>query len=639
MYALVTAIIAKDFWKSFRNFLRQLPVVNIWQNYNTARKIREYEKIIAEYVQKAENAKKKKIRDKFEAFANIYCQKLDELKSKHQIFKGYQAVFESGFQFILQIMIVFSKAKTMTKQDENTNCEIDCEANNTSSNSNDTENDWRWSIVDYDTTLISTVSHIDDWVWLSLSLSFLSMSATFSSLLLELPFQIGTKVYTPVRSLPQLFKLMAPMTLSLAVRLWYFIWALTLHTWEFAKYFIPVLLLVLLALASTYVIVRLWYMNQKLTQQMKEEAFLAIFTTAFLPCIQLFATSYTSSFLEMGNVLWWTVVFVHCSVAIMLTASIDWTMANMVFFILFLDFNVTSMIEQTNQIFVFKHAIDTNSRGSPLPLYKRSTMKNVVIPGEGLTWLSYAASKKHAMRFEKYLTKKEEIDCEVRIVMLCYGGCQLPDDTDFNKVGSIQSKRNQNTIEKIEKLEKTGNELKEFDCKTASEVALQQAQKLWGGMIDKDPFYRKSAFMISCQLKDVPSIEFFMSDLPEYFDFNLQLDYNLRDHKKRSGFILACQKIEDFDEDPQEETHLEIAEQDSNEVSDDSIERDDQGSNDQDDEDIEARKKVVKLFLEHAELLSIKLNCKDDQGKSGFDYIPEDWIEEFRTDYPQHFQS
>ena len=154
-------------------------------------------------------------------------------------------------------------------------------------------------------------------------------------------------------------------------------------------------------------------------------------------------------------------------------------------------------------------------------------------------------------------------------------------------------------------------------------------------MIDKDPFYRKSAFMISCQLKDVPSIKFFLSDLFDSFD----LDYNLRDHKKRSGLILACQKIENFDEDPQEETHLEIAEQDSNEVSDDSIERDDQGSNDQDDEDIEPRKKVVKLFLEHAERLRIKLNCKDDQGNSGFDYLPEDWIEEFRTEYPQHFQS
>mgnify|MGYP006903696034 FL=1 len=118
MYALVTAIITKDFCKSFGNFLRQLPVVNIWQNYKTARKIREYEKIIAEYVQKAENTKKRKIRDKFEAFANIYCQKLDELKSKHQIFKGYQAVFESGFQFILQIMIAISKTKTMSEEGE-----------------------------------------------------------------------------------------------------------------------------------------------------------------------------------------------------------------------------------------------------------------------------------------------------------------------------------------------------------------------------------------------------------------------------------------------------------------------------------------------------------------------------------------
>ena len=114
MYALVTAIIAKDCMTFLCNFLRQLPVVNIWQNYKIARKIREYEKIIAGYLNKAKMTRKRKIRDKFEAFANLYSQKLDELKSKHQIFKGYQAVFESGFQFILQIMIVFSKAKAKT---------------------------------------------------------------------------------------------------------------------------------------------------------------------------------------------------------------------------------------------------------------------------------------------------------------------------------------------------------------------------------------------------------------------------------------------------------------------------------------------------------------------------------------------
>ena len=126
MYALVTAIIAKDIMIFFWNFLRQLPVVNIWQNYKTARKIREYEKIIAGYLQKAKVARKKKIRDKFEAFANLYKQKLDELKSKHQIFKGYQAVFESGFQFILQFMAAFSKAKTMNLEVED--CDADgCE--------------------------------------------------------------------------------------------------------------------------------------------------------------------------------------------------------------------------------------------------------------------------------------------------------------------------------------------------------------------------------------------------------------------------------------------------------------------------------------------------------------------------------
>ena len=49
--------------------------------------------------------KKKKLREKFEAIAWAYSQELDQMKSKHQIFKGYQAVFESGLQFILQLTI------------------------------------------------------------------------------------------------------------------------------------------------------------------------------------------------------------------------------------------------------------------------------------------------------------------------------------------------------------------------------------------------------------------------------------------------------------------------------------------------------------------------------------------------------
>ena len=97
-----------------------------------------------------------------------------------------------------------------------------------------------------------------------------------------------------------------------------------------------------------------------------------------------------------------------------------------------------------------------------------------------------------------------------------------------------------------------------------------------------------------------------MSNLPAEF-FGFGLDYNLRDHKKRSEFILACQEIEDFDEDP------------------DLI-------------DFEPKFKVAKLILKHAERLKIKLNHKDDQGNSGFDYLPEDWIEYFRTKYTQHFQ-
>ena len=172
---------------------------------------------------------------------------------------------------------------------------------------------------------------------------------------------------------------------------------------------------------------------------------------------------------------------------------------------------------------------------------------------------------------------------------------------------------------KIERLEQTANYLQEdIGEQNVSALASQQAQKLWDDLIDSDPFYNKSAFMISCQLKDVPSVRFFMTELPSVFD----LDYNLQDHKKRSGFILACQEIEDLNDDP---NHLQMQQ-------DNQDDQDNQG-----DENIEPRKKLMTLFLEHAKRLDIDLTCRDDTGRSGFDYLPEDWIEEFRTDYPEHF--
>ena len=539
------------------------------------------------------------------------------------------------------------------------------------------------------------MSHFDAWVWVSLSLSFLSMSATFSSLMLELPFQIGTTVYTPIRSLCQLIKLMVPMTLSLAIRLWYIIWVLTIYEWEFSKYLIPGVLAGLLILSSFCM---LWAgKSRTLDQEMKEEAVLAAFTSAFLPCVQVFGFY---SFTNFGNLLWFCLLAFHFGVAFFANISEGTTFDLLSYFFTFifafianyLNIHVSNITQQTNNVYVFKDAIDSNddeflessTKFSPECMRYDSLgqheMKNTIIPGEGLASLAYAASKKHTKGLKelllKNIAKKGIFGCLSEVCC-----CFQPDhfNIEMNKVGSVQSKRNHSTIQKIEKLEQTGIDLQEFNDKTESEIVLQHAQKLWDAMIDSDPFYNKSAFMISCQLKDVLSIEYFMNEIrADVFD----LDYNLRDHKKRSAFILACQEIEYFDEEPQEETHHEIEdeeEEDPNEETrlemghepneevgncctnainrikqmfhnestandDEDNDQDDEGNdqededNDQDDEDIEPRKKVVKLFLEHAERLKIKLDYKDDQGKSGFHYLPEDWIEEFRTDYPEHFQ-
>ena len=102
------------------------------------------------------------------------------MKSEHQIFQGYQAVFESGFQYILQLLQFMVAFK------------------------------------DNEDKGITALAKVNPWVWVSTSLSFMSMSATFTSLLLELPIQVKTEVHTLLRGLPQLLKLLVPMTIALA---------------------------------------------------------------------------------------------------------------------------------------------------------------------------------------------------------------------------------------------------------------------------------------------------------------------------------------------------------------------------------------------------------------------------------------
>ena len=184
MYSIVTAIntyLSKGKSESCKiflgNFWRQLPVLNIWQNYKMLQTIKVNEQLIAGYYKRAETAKTKSIQHKFEAIAQLHSRKLEEMKSEHQIFQGYQAVFESGFQYILQFMVAFK---------------------------------------DNEDKGITALAKVNPWVWVSTSLSFMSMSATFTSLLLELPIQVKTEVHTLLRGLPQLLKLLVPMTIALA---------------------------------------------------------------------------------------------------------------------------------------------------------------------------------------------------------------------------------------------------------------------------------------------------------------------------------------------------------------------------------------------------------------------------------------
>ena len=93
---------------------------------------------------------------------------------------------------------------------------------------------------------------------------------------------------------------------------------------------------------------------------------------------------------------------------------------------------------------------------------------------------------------------------------------------------------------------------------TEAQHLIVQAKKHWEEMIDSDPFYEKSALMISSQLKDYENFLSVPKEVPGIDnteileDFREKVDYNLQDHKGKSAFILACQQ--DKTNEPKEDT-------------------------------------------------------------------------------------
>ena len=121
---------------------------------------------------------------------------------------------------------------------------------------------------------------------------------------------------------------------------------------------------------------------------------------------------------------------------------------------------------------------------------------------------------------------------------------------------------------------------------------MNMAQNLWNAMVESDPYYSKSALMITSELKDTESLRVFMEHGKEN-----NLDFNMQDHKGRSAFIHACQETGE----------------------------------------LSARKETVEIFLQNAEELEIKLHLADDSGQSGFQYLPQEWKDEFEAQYPRLF--
>ena len=592
MYAVVSAFLGKGWKKVGTNFLRQLPGLNIWENYKMVQVIKGHERLIAFYSTQAELAKKKKLKEKFEAMAWAYSQKLDKIKSQHQIFKGYQAVFESGLQFILQFTIAFGMHDSLEK--------------------------------------------IELWVWLTTIISFISMASTFTSLFVELPFQVGDKVYTPQRTLSQYLKILVLMTLSLAFRLYPIVLILVYFQWGVIIIGIPMFLLINFVLSVVSLVVASKGRQKMVSSEMKEESVLAVFTSPLQPCVQIFYTgdgndSLWRNFIFLCNQPY---IYLMLSLCIMInqgwfvgcykynfsnedkvqSETYFWIGFGLVFFQAFLFESMRVTTTSNNNVYTIQEAADLNSTymlhyvTRIPPVYQcnnnpGSTGINDIIPQNGLTSISYTASKRFSEGIEELLSPFRNKDWKERnevhdgafsyyySKILCLNTFKKYTDRKLepNLTGSLMSNRNEEMTLKIAKMEQTARTLHEMSETNEATNVMNKAKKLWNEMIDSDPYYSKSALMISSELKDIDSLKIFMEKGKEN-----KVDFNLQDHELRSAFIFACQESGD----------------------------------------LEKRKETCEIFIQYAEVLEIDLQLKDKNDKTGFDYLPQDLINELKEVEP-----
>ena len=592
MYAFVSACLRKGYATVWKNFFQQLPILNIWKNYQTVQEIKEKERIIEFYSKRASMTKKKKLREKFEAIAWAYSQELDQMKSKHQIFKGYQAVFESGLQFILQLTIAFGKHGSLYE--------------------------------------------IELWVWLTTSMSFFSMASTFTSLYVELPFQVGDKVHAPLRSLPQMLKILVLMTLSLGCRLYPIVLILIVFKWEAIVIALP-LYLIFLLIVSILALLRVMFCGRKhpLKSSMIDQAILALFTSALQPCVQITYVGDTlhhngKNYMRLCYEMYLVVLFILYPLAFLPFEFFKdkfngWILLCCyftVFIQIFLGKRMTSISSTSNNVFAIQHATDTNDiyyfhdtiRIPILNIGSRGI--NDIIPENGLQPLSYLASQKWFEGIKGLLTPfnaEDTVDPEMKkrcfsciginlrmwshksqSIFLCLKKPHTDRKLDCNLTGSIMNQRNHQKIMSIAELEQTARKLHATSGTAKAIDVMNQAKNLWNEMVESDPYYSKTAIMITSELKDIESLKVFMEHGKEN-----GIEFNIQDHKGRSAFIHACQETGD----------------------------------------LEAREDTVRIFLQNAEELQINLHLKDDAGKNGFQYLPEELKAQFETNYPRFFEN
>ena len=496
-----------------------------------------------------------------------YESQLCEVNSSFALEKGFQSIFESLLQFILQSAILQSESES---------------------------NPFSFGIL----SLLSVKTY-DPVKTFQLLTSFGSVLVSFYRMLTTLKIQIGDQVINPnpIRSRYKLW-LGYLLICGIFLRLLSFGCTFYIYTWSFATILFSIQLLLMVIPCGFYI----WIISRKAQQEIKPILLLNCFSCILVPVLGIFEMNIIFICAIITNVLGFILPYSFMAInhAIQNVDNLDQegyirnsrsgllpmiTLYGVAFSFagIFYSYAIENILKESNLSLKIEDTIKSKDLVTMKGIYlqpKPCTTKavNYIMSGFGdgikntISHLSMTpfilATLHNSPEGVRLLLNKKHLNIPIN-----YNAIAGKGRYDFKKILGLEKMKNQGEVI-LERMPNFGR------IQINAKEIVSDADKAMLECFKEDKYFNKSAMMIAAMEKNVPIVDIMMTQSDQ-----VDLDWNLTDHLGMTAFILACQPGSDHETE-----------------------------------------KVVRLFLKHSNVLNIDLNTHDNSNRSGFDYLPNRMI-------------